>query len=226
MTAKKFHHRHERFGDQLLTALTILLSVLLFVAAPLQANGVLPAPLFGLFFGLVLIPAGFFVSGNRLAVVLILVAMVLVVVAAVMGWRQPSVTDKLLDAVAWLIAGLTLSAIVARAVFAAGKVSFHRIVGGVLLYLTIGQIFAGLTGLVTLLEPNAVTNLEPLNNNFVGNLIYFSFATLTTTGYGDIVPLHPYARSLANIEAVIGQLYPATLLARLVTLELKSRHDA
>jgi hypothetical protein len=152
--------------------------------------------------------------------------MVLVVVAAVMGWRQPSVTDKLLDAVAWLIAGLTLSAIVARAVFAPGKVSFHRIVGGVLLYLTIGQIFAGLTGLVTLLEPNAVTNLEPLNNNFVGNLIYFSFATLTTTGYGDIVPLHPYARSLANIEAVIGQLYPATLLARLVTLELKSRHDA
>jgi hypothetical protein len=50
--------------------------------------------------------------------------------------------------------------------------------------------------------------------------------TLTTTGYGDIVPLHPYARSLANIEAVIGQLYPATLVARLVTLELKSRHDA
>jgi hypothetical protein len=218
MTARKFHHRHERLGDQLLTALTILLSVLLFVAAPLQANGVLSAPLFGLFFGLVLIPAWFIVSGNRLAVVLMLVAMALIVVAVVMGWRQPSVTDRLLDAVAWLIAGLTLSAVVARAVFAPGMVTFHRIVGGILLYLIIGQIFAGLIGLVTL--------LEPINNNFVGNLIYFSFVTLTTTGYGDIVPLHPYARSLANIEAVIGQLYPATLLARLVTLELKSRHDA
>jgi hypothetical protein len=44
--------------------------------------------------------------------------------------------------------------------------------------------------------------------------------TLTTTGYGDIAPLHPFARSLANIEAIIGQIYPATLLARLVTLEL------
>jgi amino acid transporter len=109
-----------------------------------------------------------------------LVAMAIIVVAVVMGWRQPSVTDRLLDAVAWLIAGLT--------------------------YLIIGQVFAGLIGLVTLLEPNAVTNLEPLNNNFVGNLIYFSFVTLTTTGYGDIVPIHPYARSLANIEAVIGQL--------------------
>jgi hypothetical protein len=53
-----------------------------------------------------------------------------------------------------------------------------------------------------------------------GNLIYFSFVTLTTTGYGDISPLHPYVRSLANVEAIIGQIYPATLLARLVTLEL------
>jgi len=44
-------------------------------------------------------------------------------------------------------------------------------------------------------------------------LFYMSFVTLTSTGYGDIVPLH---RSLCNIETVIGQLYPATLLARLV----------
>ena len=224
MTAGKSHH--ERLGDQLLTALTILLSSSCLWPLRCRRTEVLSAPLFGLFFGLVLIPAGFIVSGNRLAVVLMLVAMALVVVAVVMGWRQPSVMDKLLDAVAWLIAGLTLSAVVARAVFAPGKITFHRIIGGVLLYLIIGQIFAGLFGLVTLLEPNAVTNIEPLNNNFVGNLIYFSLVTLTTTGYGDIVPVHPYARSLANIEAVIGELYPATLLARLVTLELKSRYDA
>jgi Ion channel len=226
MTARQSHHWHVRLGDQLLTALTILLSILLFGAAPLQANGVLSAPSLGLLFGLALIPAGFIVSGNRLAVALMLVAMALVAVAVVMGWRQPSIIDRLLDAVAWLIAGLTLGAVVARAVFAPGKVTFHRIIGGALLYLTIGQIFAALIGLVTLLEPNAVSNLEPLNSNFAGNLIYFSFVTLTTTGYGDMVPLHPYARGLANIEAVIGQLYPATLLARLVTLELAGRHDA
>jgi hypothetical protein len=55
------------------------------------------------------------------------------------------------------------------------------------------------------------------------NLIYFTFVTLTSTGHGDIVPMHPIARSLANLEAIIGQLYPATLLARLVTLELEGR---
>jgi hypothetical protein len=52
------------------------------------------------------------------------------------------------------------------------------------------------------------------------SLFYLSFVTLTSTGYGDIVPMHPLARTLCNIESIVGQLYPATILARLVTLEL------
>jgi hypothetical protein len=41
-------------------------------------------------------------------------------------------------------------------------------------------------------------------------------------GFGDIVPVHPFARSLTNVEAIFGQLYPATLLARMVTLQIRS----
>ena len=55
------------------------------------------------------------------------------------------------------------------------------------------------------------------------NAIYFSFVTLTSTGYGDVFPVHPMARSLCNLETILGQLYPATLLARLVTLEIEGR---
>jgi hypothetical protein len=46
---------------------------------------------------------------------------------------------------------------------------------------------------------------------------------LITTGLGDITPVHPFARNPTNLEAIIGQLYPATILARLVTLELEHR---
>jgi hypothetical protein len=111
---------------------------------------------------------------------------------------------------------------VARAVFGPGRITYHRVVGAVLLYLIIGLIFVALYGFVALGTSEAFTNLPVSHGDFAvaGNLIYFSFVTLTTTGYGDIAPLHPYSRSLANVEAIIGQIYPATLLARLVTLEL------
>lgn len=52
-------------------------------------------------------------------------------------------------------------------------------------------------------------------------MIYFSFGALTGIGSGDIMALHPVARSVVLVEAMIGQLYPATLLARLVTLEIE-----
>jgi len=54
-------------------------------------------------------------------------------------------------------------------------------------------------------------------------MLYFSVTTLTTTGYGDIVAVDPFARSLANLEAVIEQFYLAITVARLVTMELDNR---
>ena len=50
--------------------------------------------------------------------------------------------------------------------------------------------------------------------------LYFSFATLTTHGYGDIVPTSPISRMLASMEAITGQLYLAVLVARLVGMHI------
>jgi hypothetical protein len=228
MTGERYRNAPQRLNDTLLTLLTVLISVLLFVVAPLQATGVLIPGYIGFGFGLVLIPAAVMVSGSRIAVGLILVAIVLVFVAAVLDLRESTTIDILFDALAWLIAGLTLSTVVARAVFGQGKVTFHRILGAVLLYLLIGQVFVALFCLVAVFFPNSFNNIGELRGNFPfpDTLIYYSFVTLTTMGYGDIVPVHPFARSLANIEAIVGQLFPATLLARLVTLEIGSRFSA
>ena len=54
---------------------------------------------------------------------------------------------------------------------------------------------------------------------------YFSIVTLTTLGYGDITAVHPVARSVVMIEALLGQLYPAILIARLVTLQMETRKN-
>jgi hypothetical protein len=227
MSGKGFRRLQEQYSDPLLTALTVMLAVLLFVVGPLQAAGVAAAHHFGIAFGLVLVAAVFIVSGSAVALAAVLVTLGLIVLATALRLRHPSTVDIYLDATSWLILGVTLSIVVGRAVFAPGKVTFHRVMGAVLLYLNIGLIFVALFCFVALRIPNAFTGLGPLQDNLAlaGNLIYFSFVTLTSVGYGDIVPLHPYARGLANVEAIIGQLYPATLLARLVTLELEGRRS-
>ncbi len=224
-TGERFNRLRERLSDPLLTALTIMLAILMFVVAPMQAAGVFAAHQFGIAFAFVLVAAVLVVSASWIAVSAILAAVALIVAATVLRLWHPSVADIYMDASAWMMTGLTLGFVVARAVFAPGIVTFHRVVGAVLLYLNIALIFVALFGFVALAVPDAFIGIKPLQDNFsvAGNLIYFSFVTLTSVGYGDIVPLHPYARSLANIEAVIGQLYPATLLAQLVTLQLENR---
>ena len=154
---KAFDRLHQRLSDPLLTVLTLLLSFLLFALAPMQAAGLVTGQHFGYFFGLVLLPAAFLYSRNFLVAAPIGVAIALVVTAALLDFERSPRTDLYLDSAAWLIAGLTLSAVVARAVFGPGQITYHRVVGAVLLYLTIGLTFVALYGFAALATPMAFT---------------------------------------------------------------------
>ena len=97
-----------------------------------------------------------------------------------------------------------------------------------MLYLCVALSFAALYEILLALNPASISGATARGDYLVlgRNLVYYSLATITSTGYGDIVPVLPLARSLSNLEAVIGQLFPATLLARIVTLEMQtSRSD-
>jgi len=221
---ERFRRTQDRLRDPLLTVLTVLLVLLLFVVAPLHAAGALSSQNYGLAIAFVLVGGVFLMSGSALAVTILLIAIGLTVLAALPPFRQDAILDVHIQATAWIITGLALIWVVSRAVFASGRVTYHRIIGAILLYLTIGLVFVGLFTLIASLEPNALSGIRIEENpELASKLIYFSFVTLTSTGYGDIVPVSPLARSLANVESIIGQLYPATLLARLVTLELAGR---
>jgi hypothetical protein len=68
---------------------------------------------------------------------------------------------------------------------------------------------------------------EPANmDQLTSKLIYFSFATLSTVGFGDVLPVHPFARSLAIAEAIVGQLFPAILIGALVAMAMQARPKA
>ncbi len=98
-------------------------------------------------------------SGNPLAIVVMLAAVGLSVTAAVLRLQQPSTLDVYLKASAWTLMGLALIWVVTRAVFAPGRVTYHRVMGAILLYLAIGWTFVGLFTLVGLLAPDAFTGM-------------------------------------------------------------------
>jgi len=217
----------EQQSDPLLTALTVLLFVMLFIIAPLQASGILLFQAFEFFFAIILIAGVFVMSGSRIAVVAMIVALIMATIGGVLRLKSPSILDLNLFAGAWLITGFVMACVVAPAVFGPGRVTYHHIMGAILLYLTVAVIFVALFTFVGSTVPKAFSGLTVEDSPaLASNLIYFSFATLTTTGYGDIFPVHPVARSLCNLESIFGQLYPATLLARLVTLEIAGRGSA
>jgi hypothetical protein len=213
-------------SDQLLTVLTILLVLMLFVFAPLRATGFKIFQALEFLSALGLIGGAFLMSGSRTAAVALLFAFIMAGTAAISRLYGASVLDVYLFAGALLILGITLGYVVARAVFAPGRVSYHRVIGAILIYLSVAVTFSALFTIVGLLVPGAFSGMVfEDNNRLTSNVIYFSFVTLTSTGYGDIFPVHPVARSLCNVETIIGQLYPATLLARLVSLEIEGRRQ-
>ena len=217
-----FNRMRERLRDPLLTVLTIVLAFWMFVLAPLHHSAARDTNIVGFLLALAVAGALLVLSGRAIPALLMLFGLSLSAAAAWFRLHEPSSFDILLNASAWIIMGLVLIWVVGRAVFAPGRITFHRIMGAILLYLAIGLTFAALYAFVGVLSADAFSGMAVKDSPTLSStMIYFSFGTLTTAGSGDIAPLNAFARSLSNVEAMIGQLYPATLLARLVTLEIE-----
>ena len=107
-----------------------------------------------------------------------------------------------------------------------GRVNLYRVAGGIAGYLLIGLIWTYAYQLVVQQAPDAIyfeNGAADALSQQPSDLIYFSFTTLTTVGYGDVHPVRSAARSLAVAEALIGQLYIAILIASLVGMAVQSR---
>lgn len=125
-----------------------------------------------------------------------------------------------------LVLAFTLANVLAY-VLRRGPVSEDRIAAAVCAYLLTGLLWAGFYAFTDVLVPNSFLALGGgARTGHFYEFIYFSFTTLTTTGYGDIAPVSFHARSLANAEQLIGVFYIALLIARLTGLYQSSRTKA
>jgi voltage-gated potassium channel len=134
---------------------------------------------------------------------------------------------SLIACMSFLISGFL---VIARDVFS-GEVTANRISGALCLYLLLGAIFALIFAAIDVVDPVAFEVSEPFKQYFtIGRaiyykerfslLLYYSFVTLSTVGFGDISPISRFARNFTWLEAVSGQLYLSVMVARLVGLHL------
>ena len=128
------------------------------------------------------------------------------------------------DATALPLMGVMI-ALVGRQVLREGPITVHRIRGAMALYLLIGLLWAMAYDLVETLSPGSFKIGSSTPGNSLGTLGYYSFTTLTTLGPGDVFPITHIARSLTVLEALVGQLFPAVLIARLVSMEVSYRQS-
>ncbi|AEB10204.1 potassium channel family protein [Desulfobacca acetoxidans] len=228
MSLSKLHPHHFWSDESSLTSLLIFTLGYLIVLNSLSefSFGRLAARLF---FSLIIVAGVFTTFKHRW---LRGFALVLAVASLALNWAEeirPGGGLTTLNVSVSLIYMAFLLAIVINQVFREGPVTGHRIRGAILIYLLLGGLWAMLYQVVALTMPHAFRLPEGMG---VGDpdvlqrtLTYFSFITITTTGYGDITPIHPLARTLCMLEALVGQLYPAITLARLVSLAVMHQKE-
>jgi hypothetical protein len=213
------------WGDRGLSAFLLFLFVTLFIGPFLHST--LLSWLTALLFSLLLVSGVAYISTRRswrlLAGAVALAAIIL------WGLREIYPTTAIF-AISKLVTLLFLSCltlVLAVRVFGGkGEVTADRVRGAIALYLLFGVVWSVLYQLLAALLSGSFSLAGGMGTTLGerdGDLTYFSFVTLTTLGYGDITPVHPLARMFVVLEALVGQLYPATLLARLVSLEITAR---
>ncbi len=158
----------------------------------------------------------------RLAIAIAIAGIALNVLDAALG-------DSIffLGALSMMLAFLMLATFAAVQQIAVHNVmSTNRIVGAICVYLLLGVIWSVLYALLEFALPGSFAGIaEQGGSNWSPDWIYYSFVTLTTVGYGDMLPLTYSARALSYMETIFGQFYIAILVAGLVSAYLASKQE-
>jgi len=147
-----------------------------------------------------------------------------------LGWYNalsPTPNAGVLRAVLSLVGILWMAYLALQHVFRAGPITRARLQGAIAVYLLIAMAFGEAYWIILQLRPDAFHFPEPPPTRGAtrSSLFYFSLTTLTTLGFGDILPVKSFARSLATMEGLVGQLYPAILIGRLVSLQISTARE-
>ena len=216
-----------RFGVLLIALVAFL------VVVPFLPGGVAGGALLRLGWSVVILAGLLIASRNRKV---LWIALVIAIPVLVLRWTAGHSDLPALRIAEPLSSALFLAftaGVILKSIFFERRVTLDEILGGVVVYLLIGVAWGQLHHALELAHPGAyllgdvalVATSSGADGNPVLTFLYYSFTTLTTLGYGDIRPVTHAARMLSTSEALIGQLYVAILIARLVGSHISQRNE-
>ncbi|MCX6163133.1 MAG: ion channel [Ignavibacteriae bacterium] len=206
-----------------MTLLLLSIVIYLFILAPILEDNTLGKIIRLLFFLLLILSGAASVSDDKKFKVFVFIFAGLSFftkwIAALIHSNAILVSD-----IFGILYFILLTYIISIHIFRSDKITIHKIMGSVVLYLLIGIIFAYIFEIIVFFSPGSISISSNFNNETdETKLLYYSYVVLTTTGFGDITPVSNIARTVTIIEALIGQLFPAILIARLVSAEIAVR---
>ena len=194
---------------------------LLILLHPLLAGHHWGPVLLDLFLSLVVIASVFAVSRQGATRMLFALLMVPVLVARWLLYFIPSDWVLVLGLGIGSVFIVLVAARILFYVVSQRSISTETILAALCVYLLFGVAWGLTYALLEQVTPGAFAFPQATPANAIQQqLLYFSLVTLTTVGYGDISPQSPFAQALANLEAILGQIYLAVLVARLVGIQV------
>ena len=193
--------------------LLTILFLTVFVLPPLVAAGILAPVIVHIAIALVLFTGVFTVPCHTS---MRLLAFAIAIVSVIGRFAQMALPGPVFASGEIVLSVLTLAifaVLIIMQFLAKSQGIKHRIAGAVAVYLIIGLLWARLFELVILFNPGA---FQITHDEGIATLFYFSFVTMLTIGYGDVVPVSLVARELAILEGLTGQLYLVILISSLV----------
>ena len=207
------HHGEQKFGRY-----GFLLLSLLFMIALRPFFDVLPGTglLADILFTFALMSGVYSLSKNPMSWrIASLLTTLIIVLRIIRLYGQFQCLDQL-HFLLGLLFFLLILGVILRHLFTASEVTTDVIIGSACAFVLFGIVWAYIYYLLELVHPDSFKAPNYASNDHLWDFIYYSFVTLTTLGYGDMLAITNQARGLSVLEAIVGQLYLAIMVARLV----------
>lgn len=232
----RFHaalQRH-RFATLLASLVLLLIAIAVVYLFPDPQERILTGLSIALLFDLMLLSAVNAVCQTRKTMIVAISVAVPTAIFSVMSILvRSTTTNETVYVIVYVVNNLLAVVFVTLVIilvldflFRTRRVDANMICASLCVYFLMGIVWASLYSLCEVFQPESFVYAykDNLDMAFLGEKslipIYYSFVTLTTLGYGDMVPVSPPARILAILEAVVGQIYLTVLVARLVGLHI------